>query len=405
MGTVNRRILTILVLLVLAFLPASRVAAELSDGIGAYRKGDFAAARQELEKVRDQSPLALYLLGIMQIRGEGMPRDMTKGVALLQQAAANGYIAAQYALAVRYLYGSGVRKDPARARQLFAAAVSGRDYRAVAYLQILATGSHDENRDMKAMVSIVGKAARAGKPDAMYTMGLIRLIGDGLPKNAAEEIRWYEAAAAAGSSRASFTLAQMYYYGEGVPRSERRSVEYARRAADQGQTGAMFFLGALYYHGRGVKEDKAKAVFWIRKAAGMGHLEAQHALGMLLFSGEGVAVNKVEGLKWLGKASQQGDEGARDVLRELVAFRGGERHEVISATPGPVIKSGGDKQNPGVATRIEGKAVILEKGKFSLKFSGPDLTDVNTGSTLPASGETSSSPKLNRGKFEIIFRR
>ena len=72
----------------------------------------------------------------------------------------------------------------------------------MAYLQILATGSQGEKRDMKAMVAIVRKAAGAGKADAMYTLGLMCLIGDGLPKNAAEEIHWYESAASAGSSRA-----------------------------------------------------------------------------------------------------------------------------------------------------------------------------------------------------------
>jgi TPR repeat protein len=400
----KRFVLTLLTLLLLAGLSAPPASAGVSEGVGAYRKGDFAVAHAELEVEQDRSPLARYMLGIMKLHGEGVPRDVAKGVALVQEAAADGYPAAQYALAVSCLYGTGVEKDVTRAGRLFAAAADGRDFRAVAYRRIMKKGSHGEKRDRKEMVETVRKAARARNPDARYTFALMYLTGDGVPKDAAREIYWYEAAATAGSPRASFTLAQMYYHGEGVPRSEQKAVRYASLAAEQRHAGAMFFLGTLYYHGRGVTVDKAKAVSWIRKAAGLGHAEAEHALGMLLFSGEGVAVDKVEGVKWLGKAARQGDEGAREVLRELVAYRGGMPRETLAiadaqAKPRPDLEGQADR-----AARIEGKGVVLDRGEFSLKFSGPDLTDIDAGPSLPSSPDKSLMSRLKGGKFEIIFR-
>src|SRR5512140_729798 len=43
-------------------------------GLAAYRRGDYAAARQAYQQ--EQSPEAAFALGVMSYKGEGQPRDL-----------------------------------------------------------------------------------------------------------------------------------------------------------------------------------------------------------------------------------------------------------------------------------------------------------------------------------------
>jgi len=139
----------------------------------------------------------------------------------------------------------------------------------------------------------------------------------------------------------------------------------------------------------------------MRKAADGGYVPAQYAYGMLLLSGDGVPADRAKAVEWLGKAAKQGDEGAKETLQELVALRAkpgmGGIPELRNLPP-PVIAQPRAKEE----VRLEGKAIILDKGEFGLKFSLPDLNDAYG----PPSAQ-SKEPLWNRlegGKFEIIFR-
>ena len=70
-------------------------------------------------------------------------------------------------------------------------------------------------------------------------------------------------------------LGIMYDIGEGVPENNAEAVKWYRKAADQGHASAQCNLGLMYDNGEGVPENDAEAVKWYRKAADQGHAKAQ----------------------------------------------------------------------------------------------------------------------------------
>src|SRR3546814_15095294 len=63
-------------------------------------------------------PHASYHLGTMFMAGEGVPQDFALARRLLEQAANGGYLRATLSLAPLYAEGTGVARDPAKAREL-----------------------------------------------------------------------------------------------------------------------------------------------------------------------------------------------------------------------------------------------------------------------------------------------
>ncbi|WP_232008905.1 tetratricopeptide repeat protein [Geobacter sulfurreducens] len=211
-----------------------------------------------------------------------------------------------------------------------------------------------------------------------------------------------QAAARRGDAKAAFRLALMHLDGNGAPRKPAEAARYMKMAAERGHVRAQYYLGTFYHEGTGVKRDSAAAARWIGKAAAGGDAEAQYAYGMVLLSGDGVPVDKVRAIEWLGKASRQGNEGARDVLQELVAFQG---RPTEIRTLEPSISTAGPAHRPEGGTtgaRLEGKGVVLDQGEFSLKFSMPGLG--NTGDPYRTTTDEKLWEHLQGGSFEIIYR-
>ncbi|HMN03237.1 tetratricopeptide repeat protein [Geobacter anodireducens] len=211
-----------------------------------------------------------------------------------------------------------------------------------------------------------------------------------------------QAAARRGDAAAAFRLALMHLDGNGAPRKPAEAARYMKMAAERGHVRAQYYLGTFYHEGTGVKRDSAAAAYWIGKAAAGGDAEAQYAYGMVLLSGDGVPVDKVRAMEWLGKASRQGNEGARDVLRELVAFQG-RPTEIRSLEPtissaGPAVRG----ETGATGARLEDKGVVLDQGEFSLKFSMPGLG--STGDPYRTTTDEKLWEHLQGGTFEIIYR-
>ena len=73
--------------------------------------------------------------------------------------------------------------------------------------------------------------------------------------------------AEAGDAEAQYNLGRTYYLGNGVPKDLTEAVKWYSRAAEQGFAPAQVNLGNMYSRGEGAPKDDTKAVKWIRKAA------------------------------------------------------------------------------------------------------------------------------------------
>jgi TPR repeat protein len=386
-----------IVLILMVLLPLT-VSAGSFEVRPAYRSGDYAAVLRESGSGAQGGPVDRFFLALMYLRGEGVPRNETRGLELLRSSAEAGYSAAQYLLGQRYFYGNGVPADKTRAlSNLRAASVD--DYRAVVLLKIIAQGSRGEKKDLESVATTVKRKAVSRDSNAQLTLAFMHLIGDGVPKDGREEVRWYRAAAGK-NTRAAFILSLMYQSGEGVSRNPAEAFRLMRSAADKGDPRAQYYLGTFYYQGIGTQADQQSAADWFRKSAVNGYADAQLAYGMLLLSGDGVAVDKAQAVEWLSRAARQNNEGAREVLRELLTYRGLPVVSPMSDATQSFYQT--EKQQSDKQLRLEGKGVLLDKGDFGLKFSLPTLYDA-----YAPLNQTTARPlweKFQGGTFELIIR-
>jgi len=388
----------IILFLMLMLLPLQGTAGSL-EGRLAYRKGDYATALRELGSGVQGGPLGTFFLALMYLRGEGVARDEARGLELLRRSADEGYSAAQYLLGQRYLYGLGLPRDKGRAKSYLLAASADGDYRASVLLKIIAKGNRGEKRDRESIVAAVKRKAHSKVSAAQYTLAFMYLVGDGVPKDGVEEVRWYRAAAAK-NARAAFILSLMYQSGEGVPDNPAEAFRLMRNAAEMGDVRAQYFLGTFYYQGVGTQVDRQSAGAWFRKSAESGLDDAQLAYGMLLLSGDGVAQDKAQAVEWLGKSARQGNVRAREVLRELLTYRG--QHVASPLTGAAQSDYQTEKQQNENQLRLEGKGLLLDQGTFGLKFSLPTLYDAYA----PQNRATARPlwEHFQGGTFDIIIR-
>ena len=114
-----------------------------------------------------------------------------------------------------------------------------------------------------------------------------------------------------GNAFAQSNLAFMYYTGTGVPRDAAEAVRWYRLAAEQGVAIAQYALGYSYANGQGLPEDDAEAVRWYRLAAEQGDARAQSNLGYHYTNGEGVPKDYVLAYMWYNLAAAQGHDLAQ----------------------------------------------------------------------------------------------
>ena len=386
------------IVVALLLVPISAFAGVIEGRI-AYRKGDFATAKREFETDLQGGAIRDYFLGLMYLRGDGVAKDDARGLSLLKTAADDNYAAAQYQMGKRYYYGRGVARNTALAMSYLLAAAADDDYRAIVFLRTVQKGSGGERKDQERVVAAVKRKARAKDHDAQYTLAFMHLIGDGVPKDATQELSWYQAAAAK-NARAAFMLSLMYYYGDGVAQNPVESVRLMRAAAEMGDLRSQYYLGTFHYHGVGCPEDKPLAATWFKKSADSGFAEAQLAFGLVLLSGSGVIQDKGKAIEWLGKASQQNNIRAKEIMKELLTYRGQSGSTVIVGETGAGAQSA--RRQADNQLRVEGKGVILDQGDYGLKFSLPNLYDAYAPQNQMAT--RSVWEKLQGATLEIVFR-
>jgi hypothetical protein len=81
-----------------------------------------------------------------------------------------------------------------------------------------------------------------------------------------------------GDAKAQFNLGWRYYVGQDVPHDVAEAVKWTRRAAEQGNADAQALLGWIYHEGQGVPQDDIEAYLWYSLAAAQGYEKAKSAL-------------------------------------------------------------------------------------------------------------------------------
>ena len=247
-------------------------------------KGDkiaFILWDKELGVFYNELNIQLLQLGEKYLMGQGVPKDIRKGLEFYKKAAEMGSPEAQLALGDRYQQGIDVEQD---------------DRQALYWYQ---------------------KAAAQGNAAAQTEIGVLYEFGKGVMRDYRTAMAWYQKAAAQGNDFAQESIGMFYEWGKSVTRDYGKAMEWYQKAAAQGNAFAQNDIGELYYRGQGVKQDYKKAMEWYQKAAAQGNAAAQNSIGVLYETGKGVTRDYRKAMKWYQKASEQGLDAAKKNLAQL----------------------------------------------------------------------------------------
>lgn len=101
----------------------------------------------------------------------------------------------------------------------------------------------------------------------MAHLGRMHFRGEGIPKDAAQAMKWLKSSAAKGNARGLYHLAELHQNGFGVPVNHAEYAKLLRQAADRGSADAMAELGQCHEYGSGIGWDPAQAKSWYEKAS------------------------------------------------------------------------------------------------------------------------------------------
>lgn len=96
-----------------------------------------------------------------------------------------------------------------------------------------------------------------------------------LANNYAEALKLYKLSSEKGSADAMYSVGLLYLDGEGVTQSNTEAFKWFKNAADKGNMYAMFNIAQMYLEGKGVTKNKTVANAWFKEAAGKGHEKAK----------------------------------------------------------------------------------------------------------------------------------
>lgn len=304
------------------------------DGEAALRRGDFAAAAASLRPLAEQGDAhAQALWGRMLLNGQGVPRNESEGLRLLQASAEANDPAGQTGLAIALLEGrDGMARNPGQA------------------------------------LVLLSRAAERDQPEALHRLGSLHFFGVATTRNPAKGMEYLRRAADLGWPAACELLGIINLEGlNGVPANHTQAVVWLRKAAEAGLPTSQALYGDRLWHGDGVAQDREVALSWLRKAADKDVPLAMDRLGVFMINGEGLPRDVEKGLALLQRSAAKGDAFAAENLGRLYWFG----NDAVGKDHGraiPLLRQAAEKNRPlsqnllGVAYR-DGDGVPQSPGE------------------------------------------
>lgn len=175
------------------------------------------------------------------------------------------------------------------------------------------------NRDDRNYVeaySIFVREAKAGNAEAQYCVGLMHARGQGLEKDHAVALGWFEQAHSNGYRGASYFLGKMHLLGMGTEKDPAKARMYFEEVAGE-DARASYELGLLHFSGKDAPRNLEESARWMTVSAEAGNAEAQFVLGQFYKAGAGVEKNPELAVKWLSAAALNRHKGAQILLGNM----------------------------------------------------------------------------------------
>lgn len=226
-------------------------------------------------------PEALYLLGIVMLRGQGLKADPEGGAERLREAA--------------YLGSAGAAADYAR-------------------LCRLGIGRAASEKEALYWFRIAGAK---GHVPSQREAGLSLRDGLGASRNLDEAARWLRQAAQGRDAAAQYELARLYQRRDWPNADPGEAQRWLNEAAISGVVEAQYRLGVYYWAGRGGRVDLREAVRWTCRAAENGSTQALNTLADFFLTGNALPLNRFNAWTLLKCAARHHDANALMTMRAL----------------------------------------------------------------------------------------
>jgi len=281
-------------------------------------------------------------LGVLYYRGSGVEQDLEKAVSLVADAAAQGWVIAQYNLAVimrandrfvddrfdvgdllelsagQGLYAAQVVLDgengpgvlnSEEAKDLCLEKANEKDARALFSLarRKMVGWMLDREEDRSKLVELIEASSNSGYSRAQYTMGMLYMTGEIVLQNVQAGFWLLKSAAAQDHSMALHHMGTCYAQGIGVEPNVEQAFRYFSRSAELGLDASKNSLAVFYNAGIYVIQNEWRASELYLEAADEGDPTAAFNIGNCYLEGKGVKRNVSKGLEWIGRSAEQGN--------------------------------------------------------------------------------------------------
>lgn len=179
-------------------------------------------------------------------------KDLNKAFNWYEKAANQENIGAIYNLALFYLEGRGIKKNPEKAKF---------------YLEKIVRNNLRDSEDNEKDYPLL----------ATETLAYMYYHGEGIKEDKKEALKLYERAAYNGSAEGNFIAALHYDEGDIFEQDYEKAFYLYQKAATVNYIDAQFNLALMYEEGRGTKKDLKQAKYWYKKACDNGDTEACQA--------------------------------------------------------------------------------------------------------------------------------
>lgn len=364
-----------------------------------YLKGsgvpqDYGNARKHLEKASRRSHgAAMYELGLIHYHGYGTPKSNKKARSWFFKASKNGSIKAQYELG-RFLFaGIGGPKRAQQAKVWLEKAALGGIKDAEPLLRRLGSKVKSVSQVPTIKPNKI-PVAQKSKPIAKSTPAIKKETA--VAKRAAKPVSALHGRAKKGNIQAQLELARDYEKKQDM----NKALHWYEQAALRGSLEAKLYLAEIHNFGKGVKKDLRVSLIWWRAAAEKHkNPEAYFQLGQAYKFGYGVRKNQSRSLEWYKKAAKSGHamaqlelgqmylEGkgvdknipeARKWLKQAAKQNVAQAHQLLSKTQSsPVLSKTqstpitvNSKQNNSAPTVLSAKTKPIDTPKFKPMAKG-----------------------------------
>lgn len=319
-------------------------AADLDNPVGLANVGmyfldrkDFPKAVENLEKARacGHAP-AILLLAEMRRTGNGLRRSRKKAFRLYLEAARLNDVDAFNALGTCYQKGTGVGKNPKKAKEAFQKSADQGNPLGEYNVGIYETEDAAYRKSPENAIFWLDKAATHGSVPAMKKLVEIYAKGDHpffRKKSAAslKELAFYyrESLAKTGDPESLKIVADAYFNGtETTKKNHEKAAQYYQKLAGLGEDSGKYGFAVSLLYGLGVPKDVPAAKKLFEECAIHSHASALTRLGDIFRQGLGVAADFEEAKRWYMEAAKQNDPEALMNLGLL-----NYRNQVGNATP------------------------------------------------------------------------